>query len=164
MRTNRRVGAAWGVGLAVLLVGGCAPGSAMDGAMARPAGTMQMDRASMAHMTSGWHPAAQEAMQSMTQKYGAPAEMTPTMAVWHDSGPWKRTIVYAQEVPHHFPMPHPDVLEQFIDYRMPPVMFDEIAMYDGSVILERTKGEMSARCDKEGANFLGVRSRGEVVR
>lgn len=59
MKVNRRIGAAWGVGLSVLLVGGCVQGTAMDGAMARPAGTMQMHRASMAQMTSGWHPAAQ---------------------------------------------------------------------------------------------------------
>lgn len=28
--------------------------------------------------------------------------------------------------------------------------------YGGSLILERTKGEIGARCDKEGANFLAV--------
>jgi hypothetical protein len=28
--------------------------------------------------------------------------------------------------------------------------------YDGSVILERTKGELAARCDKEEANFLAI--------
>ena len=31
-----------------------------------------------------------------------------------------------------------------------------MARYDGSVIVERTNGEMSARCDKEGANFLAI--------
>ena len=135
----------------------------MNGAMSAPAATMQMDAASVNRMTSTWHPAAQEAVQSMTQKYGPPAEMTASMAVWNKTGPWKRTIVYAQAVPHHFPMPHPDVLEQFIDYRMPPEMFDDVAMYDGSVIVERTKGEMSARCDKEGANFLAVNLANEIA-
>ena len=135
----------------------------MNGAGAEPMATAQTDRASVQGAVSSWHPAAQEAVQFMTQKYGPPAEMTATMAVWHKTGPWKRTIVYAQEVPHHFPMPHPDVLEQFIDYRMPPEMFDEIAMYDGSVIVERTKGEMSARCDKEGANFLAVNLANEIA-
>lgn len=150
-----------GLGLAVLLASGCAGGAAMGGGMS-PAG-MRMDQASMQRMTGSWHPAAQEAMQSMMQKYGPPAEMTPTMAVWNQTGPWKRTIVYAQAVQHNFPMLHPDVLEQFVDYRAPLDRYDELAMFDGSVIVERTKGEMSARCDKEGANFLALNLANEIA-
>ncbi|MGH8284417.1 MAG: hypothetical protein ACRETT_01460 [Steroidobacteraceae bacterium] len=37
-------------------------------------------------------------------------------------------------------MPHKDVLEQVIDYKVPPDKFDDLARYDGSVIAERTKG------------------------
>ena len=60
-------------------------------------------------------------------------------------------------------MRHEDVLEQGIDYRVPPEMFDDLARYDGSVIVERTKGEISARCDKEGANFLALNLAHEIV-
>ena len=35
-------------------------------------------------------------------------------------------------------------------------MFDELAAFDGAVIVERTKGEMSARCDREAANVLAL--------
>jgi hypothetical protein len=28
-------------------------------------------------------------------------------------------VLYRDEVPHNFPKPHTDVLEQFIDYRVP---------------------------------------------
>lgn len=122
-----------------------------------------MNQAQMTRVMQEWHPAAQEAVRMMTAKYGPPAEVTQTMAVWGPTGPWKRTIVYSQAVQHDFPMPHPDVWEQFVDYRVPPEMYDEIAMYDGSVILERTKGEMSARCDKEGANFLAVNLAHEIA-
>jgi hypothetical protein len=163
MKGIRRLGMACGFGMAVLLVSGCAQGSAMDGAMAGAPGAMRMDQASVNRMTSGWHSASREAVTYMMNKYGPPAEMTPTMAVWHQTGPWKRSIVYSQAVQHNFPMPHPDVFEQFTDYRMPPEMFDEIAMYDGSVIVERTKGEMSARCDKEGANFLALNLANEIA-
>jgi hypothetical protein len=54
-------------------------------------------------------------------------------------------------VDHYFPVRHPDVLEQAVHYRVPTDKFDELAAYDGSVIVERTKGEISARCGKEGA-------------
>jgi hypothetical protein len=89
--------------------------------------------------------------------------MTADMAVWGKTGPWKRTIVFAKEHAHEFPMHHTDVMQQWVDYRAPANMYDELAMYDGSVVLERTSGEMSARCDKEGANFLAVNLAHDVV-
>jgi hypothetical protein len=67
------------------------------------------------------------------------------------------------EIEHRFPAPHKDVLEQFVDYQVPADKFDELAMYDGSVIAERTKGELSARCDKEEANILALNLADEVV-
>jgi hypothetical protein len=38
-----------------------------------------------------------------------------------------------------------------------------LARYDGSVIVERTKGEISARCDKEEMNFLAINLGNDVV-
>jgi hypothetical protein len=148
-------------GIGALLASGCAQTSVAGSTMA--AAAAHMDRASVQRMTNDWHPAAQEAVTHMMDKYGPPAEMTPTMAVWHRTGPWKRSIVYAQAVQHDFPMPHPDVFEQFIDYRAPVDKYDDLAMYDGSVIVERTKGEMSARCDKEAANFLAINLANEIA-
>jgi hypothetical protein len=158
-RRAGRIGLGAAAGMVFLLVAGCSQ-PAMMGTMNSG---MSMDHASMERMMSGWHSASQEAAMHMMNKYGPPAEMTPTMAVWHETGPWKRSIVYSQAVQHNFPMPHPDVFEQFIDYQMPEEMYDEIAMYDGSVIVERTKGEMSARCDKEGANFLALNLANEIA-
>lgn len=103
-----------------------------------------------------WPNMPKEVAQKVISKYGAPDEVTNTMLVWHNNGPWKRTIVYKEEVPHNFPKPHTDVLEQFIDYNVPAEKFEDLAQYDGSVIAERTKGEISARCDKEGMNFLAL--------
>nr|MBA3580323.1 hypothetical protein [Gemmatimonadaceae bacterium] len=62
-----------------------------------------------------------------------------------------------------FPGPHPDVMQQFIDYRVPLDRYDEMAMYDGSVVVERTNGEMSARCDKEEANFLALNLANDIA-
>ena len=71
--------------------------------------------------------------------------------------------VLLDEVQHRFPKPHTDFLEQFVDYQVPPERFDDLAAYDGSVIVERTKGEMSARCDKEGLNFLALNLADQIV-
>lgn len=111
-----------------------------------------------------WPDVSKEAANAMTEKYGQPDEATPTMLVWHENGPWLRTIVYKEAVDHDFPMPHKDVLEQFVSYDVPPDKFDELAQYDGSVIAERTKGELSARCDKEVANYLAINLADDIVK
>ena len=159
MRISTRSGVGVFAGAAVLLLAGCAQGPATMDAMA-PRG---MNRADVQRVTANWHPAAHQAAVAMTDMYGPPAGMTADMMVWGPAGPWKRTIVYREAVDHDFPMPHPDVLEQFIDYRAPLDRYDELAMFDGSVIVERTKGEMSARCDAEGANLLAVNLAHEVA-
>lgn len=136
-----------GVGVLLILLATALTGLATAGAAQAQSATQ---------MVAEWPETARMAANAMMDKYGQPDEATPSQLVWHDNGPWKRTIVYREEIDHHFPMPHKDVLEQFIDYDVPPEMFDELAMYDGSVIVERTKGEISARCDKEVANFLAL--------
>ena len=110
-----------------------------------------------------WPDKAQEVANKTIERYGQPDEATPSMLIWYNNGPWKRTIVYREEVPHSFPKPHTDVLEQFIDYRVPPEKFDDLALYDGSVIAERTKGEISARCDKEEMNYLALNLAHDII-
>jgi hypothetical protein len=114
-------------------------------------------------VTQGWPMDAREAVEMTVQKYGEPDEVTAERVVWSKNGPWKRTIITKEEADHAFPAPHKDVMEQVIDYKVPPDKFDDLAMYDGSVIAERTKGELSARCDKEEANFLALNLANDVV-
>ncbi len=114
-------------------------------------------------MMAGWPESSRKAAMDMMQKYGPPQEVTRTSMLWRNNGPWKWTRVRSEEIAHNFPVPHPDVMEQAINYRAPPDMFDELANYDGSVIAERTRGELSARCDKEGANFLAINLANDVA-
>lgn len=149
---------------AALLAAGCAgSGGMMEGGMAQPAAGAAMSEASMESMMTGWHEASRKAAMHMMNTYGPPNEMTQHQATWHQTGPWKRTVISHEAVQHNFPMPHPDVMEQVVNYQVPPEMFDELAMYDGSVIVERTKGELSARCDAEGANFLALNLAHEII-
>ncbi len=110
-----------------------------------------------------WPDVSSEVAQTVMDKYGPPQEATASLLIWHHNGPWKRTILNRDVVQHDFPMPHPDLLEQFVDYQVPPDCFDELAKYDGSVIVERTKGEISARCDKEEMNFLAINLANDIV-
>lgn len=92
-----------------------------------------------AEVVQDWPNTAKEAAQAMIDKYGQPDGVADMMLVWENNGPWRRTIVYKDEIQHDFPMPHKDVLEQFIPYSADPQMFDELAEYDGSVTSLRSE-------------------------
>ena len=93
----------------------------------------------------GWPEASQLAAQDMMKKYGKPNEVTEHMLVWNNNGPWKRTMLTSEVVVHNWPTLHSDFLTQVIDYRVPPDKFSDIAKFDGSILLDRTKGEVDKR-------------------
>lgn len=64
---------------------------------------------------------------------------------------------------HDFPAPHIDAVESFIDYQVPPERFSDLAEFDGSVVIERTAGEVSARCHDEQANSLALNLMHDIV-
>ena len=123
----------------------------------------RVDAAIVDGITESWAAIPKKVAGKMIERYGLPNEATPSRLIWFDTGLWKRTIVYRDEIPHNFPKPHTDVLEQFVDYRVPPEKFSDLARYDGSVIVERTKGEVSARCDMEEMNFLALNLMHDIV-
>ncbi len=115
-----------------------------------------VEQAAVDSILAQWPETPRKVVQKTIDKYGPPNEATQSRLIWFDNGPWKRTIIYRDEVPHNFPKPHTDLLEQFIDYQVPIDKYDDLAAFDGSVVPERTKGEMSARCDMEEMNFLAL--------
>lgn len=110
-----------------------------------------------------WPEKTKGVIATTVEKYGPPHEMTASMLIWKDTGPWKMSVISKEEVAHDFPKRHKDVLEQFIDYKVPVDKYDDLARYDGSVIAERTKGVLSARCDLEEANFLAINLANDVA-
>jgi hypothetical protein len=50
-----------------------------------------------------------------------------------------------------------------LDYRVPTEAFTPLAEFDGSVIAERTAGEVSARCHDEEANNLALNLAHDIV-
>lgn len=110
-----------------------------------------------------WPKAAKAAAEKIIDYYGAPNEITPSRLFWYNNGPWKRTIAYREEAPHDFPVPHTDVLEQTINYHVPAEEVGDIGLFDGSLIVARTKGEVTANCDNEGANILALNLMHEIV-
>ncbi len=111
-----------------------------------------------------WNAMAKKMANQTVKQYGSPNEATESRLIWYNNGPWKRTIIYRDEIPHDFPQPHTDVIENYINYSVPPEKFSELAKFDGSVIVERTRGEVSSRCDMEAANILALNLMNDIVK
>lgn len=110
-----------------------------------------------------WPEQAQEAAQLVIDQYGEPDEATDTQLTWHSVGHWKRIIASRAFYLHNFPAPHFDSVESVIDYRVPVDKISQLGQFDGSVIVERTVGEVSARCHDEQANNLALNLMHDVV-
>lgn len=110
-----------------------------------------------------WPEKTQGVIATTIDTYGPPHGQTDEMLVWNNIGPWEKTVIYKEEVDHAFPMPHKDVMEQTLAYKVPIEKFDDLAAYDGSVVAERTNGTLSARCDKEEANFLALNLANDIA-
>jgi len=122
---------------------------------------MNATRAS--EIIEGWPQESREAAQLVIDAYGEPQETTNMQLIWRDVGPWKRVVATRDFYQHEFPAPHIDAVESFIDYQVPPEKFTPLAEFDGSVIVERTAGEVSARCHDEQANFLALNLMHDIV-
>jgi len=110
-----------------------------------------------------WPEESREAAQLVIDAYGEPQEATPSQLVWHEPGPWKRVVATRAFYEHRFPAPHNDSVESVIDYRVPVDKFTPLAEFDGSVVAERTTGELSARCHDEQANFLALNLAHDII-
>ncbi|MBS4193734.1 hypothetical protein [Lederbergia citri] len=110
-----------------------------------------------------WPATSKMAAENTINFYGPPNEATASYLIWFNNGQWKRTIAFRDEVPHDFPEPHTDVLQQFIDYHVPADKAGLVAQLEGSLVIDRTKGEVSVHCDNEGANTLSINMMHDIV-
>jgi len=111
----------------------------------------------------GWPSESKEAAQLVLDQYGEPQEASESRLTWYKAGPWKRIIAQKTFFQHNFPAPHHDSVESVINYQVPPKKVSDLAAFDGSVIVERTAGEVSARCHDEQANFLALNLIHDIV-
>jgi len=113
-----------------------------------------VDGPSVERMVSGWPERPRLGANQMMVKYGPPEEATSEKLVWRNQGRYKRIVVTRMEIPHDFPKPHMDFMQHTIAYRVPSDQANALTAFDGSATLDRTAGELSARCDLEGHNIL----------
>lgn len=110
-----------------------------------------------------WPEAPKKAAEKILDEYGPPNEATPTKMFWYRPGRWSRMELTADEAVHNFPTPHTDYLTQYVDYPVPAEKAAELIAFDGSVLLDRTTGELGARCDHEAYNTLTINLAAEII-
>jgi hypothetical protein len=99
----------------------------------------------------------------LVTRYGEPQELTPRSLTWYDNGPWKRTVLYREGDLHRFALPHRDVLWQTINYKVPVNRIADLLSYDGSILVDRTRGEVTVHCDTEETNTLILNIASEII-
>ena len=122
-----------------------------------------MEVAARSRIIQNWPDESREAAQLVVDARGEPDEATDSLLIWHGAAPWKRIVASKTFYRHNFPVPHEDSVESFLDYRVPVAKFTPLAEFDGSLVCERTAGEVSARCHDEEANFLALNLMHDIV-
>lgn len=97
-------------------------------------------------------------------KYGLPDEATNRRLVWHNNDPWACTMVIDESITHEFPGPHRDHLYQYIDYDVPAEKACDLIEFDGSILIDKTKGRFGSRCEMEEANILTLNLGMDIIR
>lgn len=113
--------------------------------------------------TANWMPEPRALATTLMAKYGPPQELTLTSMTWYGNGPWKRTVLRNELVRNNFPTPHNDMLYQTINYRVPVDRMDDLAALTGSLVVDRTRGELTSGADTEAHNILAINLANEVA-
>jgi hypothetical protein len=59
--------------------------------------------------------------------------------------------------------PHSDTVESFLKPEIATEKINDLVEFDGSVVVNRTGGELSARCHDEKANFLDLNLASDII-
>jgi hypothetical protein len=99
---------------------------------------LTVDPVDVEQIIAGWPGPQQNVARQLLAKYGPPMRPPRPGCFWHHNRPWKRTELTSDAVVHHWPAPHTDFLTQYLDYRVPPEQAHLVAMFDGSILVDRT--------------------------
>ncbi len=113
---------------------------------------------------AAWPQRTQRLGAQLVTKYGPPAEATDRQITWYANGPWKRTTLFKEQITHNFANAHQDILEQTISYRVPLDKLAPLAEFNGSLVVNRTRGELSSISDGEDTNFLALNVADDLVK
>jgi hypothetical protein len=140
-----------------------------EGGRVRPVAEAPVPRISceegeVRQVVAGWNGDARSNVNVLLAKYGRPDGVTEDTIVWMGDGPWHKTTVSRHPVEHNFPVPHHNVVTQWIPYHVPVDKIDEVSRFNGSVVVDRTRGLLGVSGPDESMNVLAVNIVDDIVR
>ena len=110
-----------------------------------------------------WPTASRRIAEDMVARYGLPNEATDSQLIWHYNSPWRKTTVFREGTLHSFPRPHLDIVAQTVDYDVPIPKIEDLAYFDGSLVVDITKGELTAHCANEAMNCMVLNLAHDII-
>lgn len=114
-------------------------------------------------VVSGWPGSQRESATQLIARYGEPSVVGERMLAWFNTGPFVKTVLMRDGQAHNWPTPHVDYLTQTVKHGVPAGRLDDLYEYDGSVWFHRTRGELSAQCDKVEMNYLALNLAHDII-
>lgn len=108
------------------------------------------------NLTSGWPDSAVTAAKEMVVRYGEPTEVTRDSLLWKNVPVFKRIIVHREVYSNRFPLLHQTPLEHVVNYDAKEGRIEDVSEYDGSIVFDRTRGEVSVSGENESMNILSI--------
>jgi hypothetical protein len=94
--------------------------------------------------------------------------MSPEAAAWVQKNlqGWpKLTLAVAADLITKYGMPQESNDRQLtVNYRVPLGKITELVQYDGSLVIDRTRGELSVHCNNEQSNILTLNIADDIVK
>lgn len=101
----------------------------------------------MPHKDAQWkHKDAYDYATKLEKKFGKAAEYSESQYTWKNIAGFKKVVVLDESVPHAVPMPHKDFVYSTMDIKVPEDKIQDLAKASASIMPDRLKGEVTARC------------------
>ena len=100
------------------------------------------------------HKDAAEYAQKLIDDYGEPDEYTESQLTWYDISQFNDTTVKDESVPHEFPKMHRDFVYSTMEIEVPEDMVPVFARATESILIDRLKNTVTARCGDIYANAI----------
>lgn len=122
------------------------------------------DRALIAKaVVSDWSNVSALAARRLMAQYGPPDDIRSGYLAWNRKGFWKRIIVW-DVAPPYVSGEEVGVIEHTIDYPLTARQEADLTAFSRRLIIDRDRGELSVRCDREENAFLSLNLADDVVR
>ncbi len=126
--------------------------SAAAGAPAHPVA----DAAQVQQQIASWSSQHKEIIQGLITKYGQPNERTSDSLIWHNNGPWAKTVVKRDS------MNKP--LIQSASVNVPAEKMGDVSLFNKNLVVDGSKNLVTSSANREDLNFLAINLTDEIVK